>query len=93
MSDDRQPLHSQELILGAERTDVYLPFLKGKKVGVVGNQTSIIPTEKGNVHLVDSLLKLKLMFEKSLLPNTVFAVRPMPAKQLKTAKIQKRGFR
>ena len=39
---------------GADQTESYLPMLKGKKVGIVANQTSRI----GNVHLVDSLLSL-----------------------------------
>jgi len=45
---------AQKIVLGAERTDVYLHHLKNKKVGVIGNQTSMI----GNTHLVDSLLSL-----------------------------------
>nr|WP_242404013.1 hypothetical protein [Formosa agariphila] len=33
----------EELIsVGANQTDVYLPLLKGKKVGVTANQTSVI---------------------------------------------------
>ena len=43
---------AQNIVLGAERTAVYLPLLENKKVGIVGNQTSMI----GNTHLVDSLL-------------------------------------
>ncbi len=39
---------------GAEQTEKYLPYLKGKKIGIVSNQTSII----GKTHLVDSLQKL-----------------------------------
>ena len=46
--------HAQKLVLAAERTDVYLNHLENKKVGVVGNQTSMI----ANTHLVDSLLSL-----------------------------------
>ena len=45
---------AQKLVLAAERTDVYLNHLQNKKVGVVGNQTSMI----ANTHLVDSLLSL-----------------------------------
>ena len=37
----------------AERMPVYLPLLKGKKVGVFANQTSTV----GNSHLVDTLQK------------------------------------
>lgn len=39
---------------GAEQTEKYLPYLKGKKVGIVSNQTSVI----GKTHLVDTLQKL-----------------------------------
>lgn len=39
---------------GADRINVYLPLLKGKKVGIFANQTSMV----GNVHLVDTLRKL-----------------------------------
>ncbi|WP_324721489.1 exo-beta-N-acetylmuramidase NamZ family protein [Salinimicrobium sp. HB62] len=63
---------SQKLKLGAERTAFYLPFLKGKKVGLVGNQTSIIPTEAGNVHLVDTLLALDVDLQKVFAPEHGF---------------------
>ena len=43
-----------KIIPGAERVNVYLPFLKGKKVGIFANQTSMV----GNTHLVDTLRKL-----------------------------------
>src|SRR6186713_3116098 len=42
------------IIPGAERINVYLPFLKGKKVGIFANQTSMV----ANTHLVDTLRKL-----------------------------------
>ncbi len=41
-----------EVMPGALSTSEYLPLLKGKKVGLVVNQTSLI----GSVHLVDSLI-------------------------------------
>ena len=62
----------KNLKLGAERTAYYLPFLKGKKVGLVGNQTSIIPTETGNVHLVDTLLALDVNLIKVFAPEHGF---------------------
>jgi uncharacterized protein YbbC (DUF1343 family) len=53
---------STKVITGAERIALYRPMLKGKRVGLVVNQTSII----GNSHLLDSLIKLgvdvKLVF-------------------------------
>ena len=39
---------------GAERLNVYVPMLKGKKVAIFANQTSLV----GNTHLVDTLQKL-----------------------------------
>jgi uncharacterized protein YbbC (DUF1343 family) len=44
----------QRIIPGAERIDVYLPLIKGKRVGIFANQTSMV----GNTHLVDTLRKL-----------------------------------
>ena len=41
------------IITGADRIQVYMPYLKGKKVGIFANQTSIV----GNTHLVDTLMK------------------------------------
>ena len=38
---------------GAEQTEKYIGYLKGKRVAILANQTSII----GNTHLVDSLQK------------------------------------
>ena len=47
----------KRIIVAAERTDSYLAYLKDKKVGIVGNQTSMIK----NTHLVDSLLSLGMI--------------------------------
>ncbi len=47
ISDDR-------IIPGAERIDVYLPLIRGKRLGIFANQTSMV----GNTHLVDTLRKL-----------------------------------
>ncbi len=52
------------IVVGANSTQEYLPRLRGKKVGVIANQTSIIfkndnPEESASnsfTHLVDSLL-------------------------------------
>src|SRR4051794_11241815 len=43
-----------QLKTGAEQTDKYLPYLRGKRVAMLVNQTSII----GKTHLVDSLKTL-----------------------------------
>ena len=38
---------------GAEQTEKYIPYLQGKRVAILANQTSVI----GKMHLVDSLQK------------------------------------
>ncbi|MDQ2718429.1 MAG: DUF1343 domain-containing protein [Bacteroidota bacterium] len=44
----------KRIIPGAERMDQYLSLLKGKKIGLFANQTSMV----GNIFLVDTLQKL-----------------------------------
>ncbi|MBO9658765.1 MAG: DUF1343 domain-containing protein, partial [Chitinophagaceae bacterium] len=44
----------QRVIPAAERISEYLPLIKGKKIGVFANQTSVV----GSTHLVDTLRKL-----------------------------------
>ena len=64
---------SSEIITGASRTEKYLPLLKNKKIGIVGNQTSIIKSEKGKfTHLVDSLLSLDISIKKVFAPEHGF---------------------
>lgn len=43
------------IIPGADQLEVYLPLLKGKTVGLMGNQTSVVGKDKE--HLVDVLLR------------------------------------
>ncbi|MFN0187797.1 MAG: exo-beta-N-acetylmuramidase NamZ domain-containing protein [Bacteroidia bacterium] len=45
---------SQKLVLGADQTNNYIPLLKGKRVGIIANPTSVV----NNIHLVDTLLSL-----------------------------------
>jgi uncharacterized protein YbbC (DUF1343 family) len=53
---------------GAENTESYFNLLKGKKIGVVANQTSVI----GNKHLVDSLLNAHYNVVKVFSPEHGF---------------------
>jgi uncharacterized protein YbbC (DUF1343 family) len=53
---------------GAEQTERYLPLLKGKRVAIMANQTSII----GPSHLVDSLVKLGVNIVKVFGPEHGF---------------------
>nr|WP_299070498.1 DUF1343 domain-containing protein [uncultured Allomuricauda sp.] len=58
--------------VAANRTELYLPLLKEKKVGIVANQTSVIFKETGHTHLVDSLLTLKIDIKKVFAPEHGF---------------------
>ncbi|RYF85456.1 MAG: DUF1343 domain-containing protein, partial [Chitinophagaceae bacterium] len=53
---------------GAEQTDKYLPLLKGKRIAILGNQTSVI----GKTHLVDSLKSLGVTIVKVFGPEHGF---------------------
>ncbi len=57
-TSNKQPATSNQkpetrIIPGAERMNVYLPLIKGKRIGIFANQTSMV----GNTHLVDTLKK------------------------------------
>jgi len=70
---------SSSIIVGANRIETYLPLLKGKKVGIVGNQSSVIFKfrESGTeaieyTHLVDSLIALKVQVTRVFAPEHGF---------------------
>lgn len=44
---------TRKIQTGAEQTEKYIDYLKGKRVGILANPTSVI----GNSHVVDSLIK------------------------------------
>lgn len=59
---------AQDLTLGAERMEEYLPALEGKRVALVVNQTSVI----NNTHLVDTLLSRGVNVVKVMAPEHGF---------------------
>ncbi|HEY0655139.1 MAG TPA: DUF1343 domain-containing protein [Chryseosolibacter sp.] len=58
----------KKIITGAEQTEKYLPLLKGKRVAIMANPTSII----GKTHLVDSLKSLGVNVVKVFGPEHGF---------------------
>ncbi len=64
----RRVIDAEEAVVGASRMDLYLPFLKGKNVAVVANQTSIL----NNTHLVDTLLTKNVHLKKIFTPEHGF---------------------
>lgn len=57
-----------QVLTGADQTEKYLPLLKGKRIALMANQTSII----GKIHLVDSLQKLGINIVKVFGPEHGF---------------------
>ena len=61
-----------EIKVAANRTEIYLPMLQGKKVGVVANPTSVVFHGNGHTHLVDSLLSHQIDVKQVFAPEHGF---------------------
>ena len=64
----KNAIAQKQIRTGAEQTDKYLPLLKGKRVAIMANPTSII----GKTHLVDSLKSLGINIVKVFGPEHGF---------------------
>ena len=80
---------SGKVITGAERMDQYLPLIKGKRVGMVVNHTSIVGTEP--IHLLDTLLKQKSRYSESLCTGTGFRGNADAGETVKDGKDSRTG--
>ena len=67
-SQNPQIVANGQIKTGADQTDQYLPYLKGKRVAILANPTSII----GKTHLVDSLKSLGVNIVKVFGPEHGF---------------------
>lgn len=67
-SSNQSTSHKSGMITGADQTEKYLPYLKGKRIGLVANQSSII----GGKSSVDSLLNLGINIVKVFGPEHGF---------------------
>ena len=61
-------VEDSQIRTGAEQTEKYVPYLKGKRVAILANLTTII----GKTHLVDSLKKLGVTIVKVFGPEHGF---------------------
>jgi uncharacterized protein YbbC (DUF1343 family) len=68
LSKDPPVVIKETIRTGAEQTEKYLPMLKGKRVAIMANLTTII----GKTHLVDSLKKLGVNIVKVFGPEHGF---------------------
>ena len=70
-TDQLKLVEFDEIIIGSQKTDVYLPLLDQKRVAVVANHASRI----SEMHLVDSLLKRSVNLVKIFSPEHGFRGR------------------
>ena len=73
---------------GAERVEVYLPYLKGKSVAVFANQTSLI----NGTHLVDTLISRGVKIVKIFGPEHGFRGNADAGEHVGDAKDKKTGI-
>ena len=71
--------HTDSMVIlpAADLMNTYLPFLKGKKIAVVANQTSVVSNgsnanEKNFTHLIDTLLTYDIQIQKVFAPEHGF---------------------
>lgn len=62
------PAAKKPIITGADQTELYVPYLKNKRVGILANPTTII----GKKHLVDSLVARDVQIVKIFGPEHGF---------------------
>ena len=68
-----QEVKMEKIVVGANRTEHYLPLLQGKKVGIVANQTSVVfKTDGTYTHLVDTLISSGVQIVKVFAPEHGF---------------------
>lgn len=75
-------------VSAAMQIDDYLPLIEDKRVGIVGNQTSII----GETHLVDTLLSLGIDVRKIYTPEHGFRGTADAGAKVNSGKDEKTGL-
>lgn len=78
----------KQLVLGAQRTDLYLARIEGKAVGIVANQTSVV----GKIHLVDTLLSLGVNVKCVFAPEHGFRGNASAGAKISDSKDPKTGL-
>ena len=75
-------------VSAALQLEEYLPFIESKRVGMVGNQTSIV----GKTHLVDTLLSLGIDVSKIYTPEHGFRGTADAGAKVNSGKDEKTGI-
>jgi len=83
------------IVVAANRTEIYLPILQGKKVGIVANQTSVIFKDTqplSYTHIVDSLLSQKIDIKQVFAPEHGFRGDADAGEKVSDGKDEKTGL-
>tara|TARA_R110000868_G_scaffold21640_11_gene89850 strand:+ start:17780 stop:19024 length:1245 start_codon:yes stop_codon:yes gene_type:complete len=80
------------LVGAANKINAYLPLLKGKKIAVVANQTSVIFNTNSNTHIIDSLITLQVNIKKVFAPEHGFRGEADAGEHLKDGLDKKTGL-
>jgi uncharacterized protein YbbC (DUF1343 family) len=86
---DRAGAKSKQIITGAEQPEKYLPYLKGKRVAMLANPTTIV----GDQHLVDFLLSKGINVVKVFGPEHGFRGNASAGVQVHDEKDPKTGVK
>ena len=81
-------ISKDDYVSAAMQMDDYLPFLNGKHVGIVANQTSII----GSTHLVDTLISRGVNISKIFTPEHGFRGNADAGTRVNSSKDEKTGI-
>ena len=86
------------IVVGANQTDVYLPLLIGKRIGIVANQSSVVfideklkTKNRSYTHLVDSLVSLKIDVNNVFAPEHGFRGKADAGERIKDGVDTKTG--
>jgi uncharacterized protein YbbC (DUF1343 family) len=80
------------IVVGANQLENYLPVLKGKRIGIVANQTSVVFKNDGFTHLVDSLNTLDVDIKKVFAPEHGFRGKADAGEHIENGKDAKTGI-
>jgi len=83
-----QPVFSRNVITGADQTETYLPLLRGKRIALAANQTSVI----SNTHLADTLLSMGIQIQLVFSPEHGFRGTADAGQLIESSKDEKTGI-
>lgn len=85
-------LAAQPLQTGADQTALYVPTLKGKRVGMIVNHTSVIRRPGGYTHVVDSLQALGVTIKTIFAPEHGFRGQASAGEKVDNSRDTKTGI-